>query len=186
MGVVEVTISAGDSAREIVRMALAAVANVPKTFTSVAYTGPRVIFWYQLMFRHYPLVILNIEERSATDPHAKIAEAARTLSVDHQLRVLVDGSNNALPDELFVTLRGRIVDVDEMDQETVDNIPEFKIFIASLCEADLADVVYHIIGGVPANYKYLRDATVGRSGEELIEAVNPFLLNLLDAAVISK
>jgi hypothetical protein len=175
MGVVHANISAGDSACEIIQKALGAVANVPAKFTPVDHSGPRVIFWYQLMFRHFPLVILNIKEKSPNKPHAEIAEAARTLSSDYQLRVLVDGSNNTLPDELFVTMRGHFVDVDEMDQETVESIPEFEIFITSLREADLADVVYHIIGGVPAHYKWLRDVTAGRSGEKLSEAVNFFL-----------
>ena len=134
------------------------------------------------------MVILNIKERSANDPHAKIAEAARTLSYDYRLRVLVVGSNNTIPDELFATKRGRFVDVDvdEMDQETVESIPEFKVFMNSLREADLADVVYHIVGGVPADYNALRYATTGQSGEKFGEAVNKFLSGLLDATVIAK
>ena len=99
------------------------------------------------MFRHYPLVILNLRERSS-----RIEEAARILSYTHELRVLVDSSNNTLPNELFLrTQRARFVDVDEMDQATVESIPEFTVLITSLREADLADVVYHIIGGVPAD-----------------------------------
>ena len=184
MGVIHINISAGDDAEKIVRKALGAVSNVPNTFTSVDYSGPRVIFWYQLIFRHYPLVILNIKERSPNDPQAKIAEAARTLSYDYQLRVLIDGSNNTLPDELFATKRGHIVDVDEMDQETVESIQEFKIFITLLREADLADVVYHIIGGVPADYILLMTVTAGRSGEKFSEAVNLFLERLQSMSTI--
>lgn len=56
IGVINVNISAGDSAHKIVRMVLGAVANVPNTFTTVDYSGPRVIFWYRLMFRYYNLV----------------------------------------------------------------------------------------------------------------------------------
>ena len=183
MGVVNVGISAGDSAGRIVQKALEAVANFTNTLTSAAKSGGRVIFWYQLMFRHYPLVILNMKERLPNTPHAGIAGAASMLSIHHQLRVLVDCSNNDLPNELFATLRGRFVGVDEMDQETIESIPEFKIFITQLREADLADVVYHVIGGVPADYKLLRMITVGRSGEKFNEAVNLFLVRLLNNAI---
>ena len=147
MGVIHVNIYGGDSADEIVRKALRSVANVTDTFPSLDYGCPRIIFWYKLMFRHYPLVILNLRERSS-----RIEEAARILSYTHELRVLVDSSNNTLPNELFLrTQRARFVDVDEMDQATVESIPEFTVLITSLREADLADVVYHIIGGVPAD-----------------------------------
>ena len=186
MGVIHINISAGDSARRIIQKALGAVANVPNTSTSVNYAGPRVIFWYQLMFRHYPLVILNINERSPHDPHANFAEAAKTSTYNYRLRVLVEGSNNTLPDELFATKRGRSIDVVEMDQGTVESISEFKISITSLREADLADVVYHIIGGVPADYDALWKDTAGRSGQKFSEAVDSFLFNLLDEAVIAK
>ena len=63
MGVINANISAGDSSDMIIQKALEAVANVSNTLMSVNYSGLRVIFWYQLMFRHYPLVILNIKER---------------------------------------------------------------------------------------------------------------------------
>ena len=97
---------------------------------------------------------------------------------------MVDGSNNSLPDELLETKRGLSVDVDEMDQETVEIIPEFKSFIALLREADLADVVYHIIGGVPADYELLRIATAGQSYEKFSEAVNLFLVKLQSISII--
>lgn len=91
---------------KIIEKTLGTVANVASTFTSAEFSGQRVIYWYQLMFRHCPTVILNIEERSLNDPCAKIAAAARMLSYSHRLRVLVEGSGNTLPDELFVTMRG--------------------------------------------------------------------------------
>lgn len=83
----------------------------------------------------YPLIILNVNERSPNDQHAPIAGAARTFSHDHQLLVLVNGSNNAIPDELFATMQGRFVDVDEMEQKTVEIIPEFIVLIDSLHKA---------------------------------------------------
>ena len=70
-----------------------------------------------------------------------------------------------------------------MDQETVEGIPEFKIFITLLREADLADAVYHIINGVPADYKSLRNATAERSGEKFSEVVHIFLFDLLGKAI---
>ena len=76
-------------------------------------------------------------------------------------------------------MRGRFVDLDEMEQETVESIPEFIVLITSLLKAGLADVVYHIICGVPAYYQFFLDVTVGRSGEKLIEAVNKSHFNLL-------
>lgn len=76
-------------------------------------------------------------------------------------------------------MRGRFVDFDEMEQETVESIPEFIVLITSLLKAGLADVVYHIICVVPAYYQFFMDVIVGRSGEKLIEAVNKSLFNLL-------
>jgi hypothetical protein len=64
------------------------------------------MFYYRWMFWSNPILVLNAKERELNKPYAETSDAARTLAYDYKLRVIVDGSDNTLPNSLFATLRG--------------------------------------------------------------------------------
>ena len=183
-GVVEVNVTAGDSADVIVRKALRAIANLQYSFISPHHSGTRVIFYYRWMFWSKPILVLNAKEREINKPYAEISDAARTLAYEYKLRVIVDGSDNTLPDSLFATLRGEIISVDEMAKEVLEDIPELQYFIKKLHAEKLDEIVYHIVGGVPANYNLLISATRGLDGEDFQNAVDLFLKKLQSKAIV--
>jgi hypothetical protein len=183
-GVVEVNVTAGDSADVIVEKSVKAIANLQYSFVSPHHSSRRVIFYYRWIFWSKPILVLNAKERELNEPYAKISDAARTLAYDYKLRVIVDGSDNTLPDSLFATLRGEIINVDEMTKEVLEDIPELQYFIKKLCAEKLDDVVYHIVGGVPATYNLLISATRGLDGEDFQNAVDSFLKKLQSKAIV--
>ena len=184
-GVVEVNVTAGDSADVIVVKSLKAIANLQyDSFISPHYSGRRVLLYYGWMFWSRPILVLNAKERELNEPHAKISDAARTLAYDYKLRVIVDGSDNTLPDSLFATKRGKLISVDEMTKEVLEDIPELQCFIEMLRNEKLDEIVYHIVGGVPADYNLLIDETKGLDGEDFQCAVDVFLKTLQGKAIV--
>jgi hypothetical protein len=105
-GVVEVNFTAGDSADVIVEKSLKAIANLQYSFSSPYHSGRRVMFYYRWIFWSKPILVLNAKERELNKPYAGISDAARRLAYQYKLRVIVDGSDNTLPDSLFATKRG--------------------------------------------------------------------------------
>jgi hypothetical protein len=154
------------------------------SFNSPHYSGRRVIFYYGWMFWSRPILVLNAKERELNEPYAKISDAARTLAYDYKLRVIVDGSDNTLPDSLFATKRGKLISVDEMTKEVLEDIPELQCFIEKLRNEKLDEIVYHIVGGVPADYNLLIDETRGLDGEDFQCAVDVFLKTLQGKAIV--
>ena len=98
--------------------------------------------------------------------------------------MIVDGSDNTLHDSLFATLRGEIINVDEMTKDVLEDIPELQCFIEKLRNEKLDDVVYHIVGGVPATYNFLISETRGLDGENFQCAVDLFLGKLQSKAIV--
>jgi hypothetical protein len=182
--VVEVNVTAGDSADFIVEKSLKAIVNTHYRFVTPYYSSQRVLLWYRWFFWSKPILVLNAKERDINEPFAEVSDAARTLAYDYKLRVIVDGSDNTLPDSLFTTLRGEIISVDEMAKEVLEDIPELQCFIKKLHAEKLDEIVHHIVGGVPANYYLLISATRGLNGENFQCAVDLFLGKLQSKAIV--
>jgi hypothetical protein len=130
------------------------------------------------MFWSKPILVLNAKEGEIKKPYAEISDAARTLAYDHKLWVIVDGSDNTLPDSLFATQRGKI-----MTKEVLKDIPELQCFIEKLRNEKLDDVVYHTVGGVPATCNLLISETRDLDGEDFQNAVDLFLEMLQSKAI---
>jgi hypothetical protein len=71
-----------------------------------------------------------------------------------------------------------------MTKEVLEDIPEFQYFIKKLRNEKLDDVVYHIVGGVPATYNFLISKTRGLDGEDFQCAVDSFLTLLQSKAIV--
>jgi hypothetical protein len=184
-GVVQIDVDAGDSKEAIVVKSLKAIANLQyDNFISPHYSGRRVMLYYRWMFWSRPILVLNAKERELNKPYAEISDAARTLAYDYKLRVIVDGSDNTLPDSLFATLRGEIINVDVMTKKVLEDIPELQYSIEKLRNEKLDDVVYHIVGGVPATYNLLISETRGLDGKDFQNAVDSFLKKLQSKTIV--
>ncbi len=61
-GVVEVNVTAGDSADVIVEKSVKAIANLQYSFVSPHYSGRRVIFYYRWMLWSRHILVLNVKE----------------------------------------------------------------------------------------------------------------------------
>ncbi|KAI3653781.1 hypothetical protein MP228_001728 [Amoeboaphelidium protococcarum] len=157
-GVVRVAADAGMTKTEIVDAALRELTGLNSRF-SIAnpyVNSRRVIFWYRLLSRgDSPIIIINASERQPGQPFASLAAASRTLNEDFQLRVVIDGSPGALEPMLFGTKRENVLDIVPMDRGMVQNLPQLQTMLAHVNRLNLSDVVWSVLGGVPADYEKL-------------------------------
>ena len=96
-GVVHLEIAAGTANNDIVNRAYAAIANTKGMFSD---DGRRVLWWYRLLFRRSPIVVIAAMERTAAHVHAgvrlaDVSGAARRLA-GAGIRVIVDASENSI------------------------------------------------------------------------------------------
>ena len=112
-GVVYVDISPGTSDVGIENRAYAAISNtaVGASLVNPEVGSRRVLWWYRLLFRRSPIVVIAAKERTAAHiqagvPLAAVPGAARTLAAAG-FRVIVDASENSISSDL--TLREEIL-----------------------------------------------------------------------------
>ena len=80
----------------IVEKALSKIANV-HPFMDPAGNASRVLFWYRLLFRTSPVLVMEVNERSEGQAYADVTAATRHLADTYPLKVIVDGTQNSLP-----------------------------------------------------------------------------------------
>jgi hypothetical protein len=104
-GVVHVKIPAGTAHADILNTVHAAIANVKvgSVFVNPEPGSRRVLWWYRLLFRRSPIVVISATERTAEHIQkgirlADIPGAARELAAD-EYRVIVDASENSISNE---------------------------------------------------------------------------------------
>ena len=61
-------------------------------------------------------MVISVPERLSGQPYAQVTAAVRELADDYGLRVVVDGSTNAIPPGLFATKRETVIDVKGTDR----------------------------------------------------------------------
>jgi hypothetical protein len=71
-------------------------------------SAARVSFWYRFLFGRPLVVVLEASERLANKDYADLPSAARNLSAEARVHVLVDGSPNSIPVELLRTIRQNV------------------------------------------------------------------------------
>ncbi len=156
-GVVTVRVPAGTPEEKILEDVFTAVTRFYARSLDKRGSAQRVLWWHHLLFRVPATIVLQASERKPTQPHADIDSAARALSRDFGMRVVVDASNNLLPGSaLAATLREMVLDVEPMPRATLEALPELAPLLAALRTAHLADTVWSVSGGVPALYLLLR------------------------------
>ena len=182
-GVVSVRVAAGASEKEILADAFKAITRSNISFLDHSGGAWRVLWWHHFFFRQPATVVLRAAERSPDEPFAALHGAARALTHDFGARVLIDASNNSLPDAATATKREKMVELEPMQRELLEKLPELQLLHEALKEANLADVVWMCVGGNPADYKGLWGAWEDQQCQNIEQVVALFVQNLLGKAL---
>jgi hypothetical protein len=181
-GVVSVRVVAGTNDKEIMTAAFKAITRSNISFLDHSASARRVLWWHHFLFRQPATVVLQAAEREPTQQHAGLTSSARALTHDFGARVLIDASNNSLPDAATATKREDVLEVEPMQRELLEALPKLQSLHVALKSAELADVVWVCIGGNPADYESLAIKYMRQPGDlELVVAL--FVQNLIGKAI---
>jgi hypothetical protein len=158
VGVVSVRVAAGASEGEILASTFKAITRSSTSFLDHSASARRVLWWHHFLFRQPATVVLRAAERKPTQQYADLDSSARALTHDYGARVLIDASNNSLPHAATVTKREKVLELEPMPRELLEELPELQLLHEALKSANLADVVWMCVGGNPADYKGLLGA----------------------------
>ena len=185
-GVVSVGVAPGTLHNAILADVFTAITRCELRIMNLSASTRRVLWWHSLIFRTPVTVLLRGVERKPTETFAALDSAAKALAHDFGLRVVIDASDNSLPENAKKTMREEVVEVGPMSRAVLESVPDIAELLSALKAADLSDVVWECVGGVPARYIQLADAwkEAGRGvGIDLEAVVEPFLINLLKQAI---
>jgi hypothetical protein len=141
----------------------------------------RVLWWHRFFFRQPATVVLRATERKPTQQFADLDSSARALTHDYGARVLIDASNNSLPDAT-ATKREEVLELEPMPRELLEELPELQLLHEALKSANLADVVWMCVGGNPADYRSLA-AKWTRKPNDLEQVAVVFVRDLIGRAL---
>lgn len=182
-GVVFVRVPVGTGESQIKTDVFNTITRCQSRFIDTTGSARRVIWWHRVIFRTPVTVVLEAAERKPSESFAAVDGAARALTQNFGVRVVIDASNNSLPDAAVATKREVRLDVEAMSLAQVEALPELASLLDALKKADLADVVWACIGGNPADYKSLGSAWKACSYQDIGLVVSEFLQELLAKAL---
>ena len=116
--------------------------NIRTRFFNINASTQRVLWFYSMIFRSPPVVVLRVPERLQGQPYADVPAAVRGLADEYGLRVIVDGSPNSIPPETMTTNREINIFIEPMDRSVIESIPEFSELICFLKTHYLDDLVW--------------------------------------------
>ena len=182
-GVVVVKVEPGEREGAIVASALASVAGVRSSLWDPRPSALRVLWWYRWLLPP-PIVVLRVSERPVGKEYAETAGAVRSL-VDCGFRAVIDSSPNSLEPGTLATLRQDVIELGPMPRALVFSLPEHAALHVALREAGLEDVVWAVLGGVPAHYTALRDKLLQccASSEDFGRSVEAYVREELRSAI---
>jgi len=179
-GVVNISVESGERKDSIVMKAERELTNIRNNFWDLTANTKRVMYFYKLLFRSSPIVLISVPERTGGRQYADVTAATRKLVDYYGLRVIVDGSPNSLPPDLKSTTRQIILDIDFMPRYMIES--EFKEIISLLKLHNLDDAAWKILGGSPSLYRQLNRVRVTRQSS--VTALKDFLYYHLSEALI--
>lgn len=158
------------------------ITGINLTFLNLSSNTQRVMFFYNIMFKRSPIVVIRVPERQAGQQYADVTSAVRSLADDYGLRVVVDGSPNSLPPELLTTNRERVFSVEPMSREMIESIPEFHDLMEKLRKYKLDNAVWQVMGGCPAKYMDVQTEIANCPDDVLVDRVKSYLIDALAKA----
>jgi hypothetical protein len=180
-GVVSVDVQPGKSHDDIHLAVFAAVSRCGLKTMDLSASTRRVLWWHRLFFRTPATVVLRAVERKPTQNFADLDSAARSLASNFGMCVVIDASDNSLPESAKLTKREMQIEVPPMPRAVLETVPELTKLHAALKAADLADVVWACVGGVPADYRKLNRQWLRKGSLEVV--VESFVSKLLKDAI---
>jgi hypothetical protein len=184
VGVVSVIVPAGTSEEKILKDAFKAITRSNITILDNSDSARRVLWWHQFIFRQPATVVLRASERKSTQQFADLDSSARLLTHEYGARVLIDASNNSLPNEATATKRANLLELEPMQRELLEQLPDLQLLLVALKKSDLADIVWMCVGGNPADYKSLRTMWICQPEDiELVVAL--FVQDLISKALMN-
>ena len=153
-----VAVAPGTPATTIYLEALTKITAQPDAAAAEA-SATRVLERYRAWYSEPVTIVLETRERTERQEYAEVAAAARMLTALPNAQIVVDSSPNSLDQSALTTKRQRIVYVELMSRDVLEDALEHDEGTpgvkAALAEAGVADVVWAVLGGNPADYKYL-------------------------------
>jgi hypothetical protein len=181
-----VPVDAGTAAEKIKADTFTAITRYYLRMMDLSGSARRVLWWHHAIFRTPVTVVLQAAERKHPEPFAALDSAARTLTHDFGACVVIDASNNSLPEAATATKREVLLGVEHMPRSLLEQLPELAPLHEALKQAGLADVVWACLGGNPADYKGLLGLWKRQSCEDIELAVAEFVQDLLGKALRNK
>ena len=180
-GVVVIEVAPGAPKDAIVASALASVAGVRSSLWDPRPSALRVLWWYRWLLPP-PIVVLRVSERPVGKEYAETAGAVRSL-VDCGFRAVIDSSPNSLEPGTLATLRQDVIELGPMPRTLLISLPEHAALHVALRTAGLEDVVWAVLGGVPAHYTALRDKLRSAAPKDTASLVERYLDEQLRGAI---
>jgi len=180
-GVVVVEVAPGAPKDAIVSSALASVAGVRSSLWDPRPSALRVLWWYRWLLPP-PVIVLCVSERPVGKEYAETAGAVRSL-VNCGFRAVIDSSPNSLEPGTLTTLRQDVIELGPMPRALLFSLPEHAALHAALREAGLEDVVWAVLGGVPAHYTALCDTMRKAAPEDTSSLVERYVDEQLRSAI---
>ncbi len=179
----------GASKDVIVNQAMREITGIRVNMYDLTANAQRTLFFYRWFFKFPPVVVLRVPERQQGQEYADVTAAVRFLADELQLAPIIDGSPNSIPPEALSTRRESIIVVEPLKQEQLNEIEDLEVFLAFLKEHRLDDLVWKVLGGVPAHYltmqRHLRFPVVltSQGAPEIIGSVVKYMLSTLSDAL---
>lgn len=182
-GVVSVHVAAGTLEEKILADTFKAVTRSNWRFLDQSGSAKRVLWWHNVLFREPATILLQAGERGPTEAFAALHAAARRLTSKYGARVLIEASNNSLPEAAFATKRERVLYLDPIQRDKLEEFPLLLPLHSALKEVEMADVVWMCVGGNPADYKGLLAFWEENKSEGIEKVSALFVLNLISIAL---
>lgn len=184
-GVVHVTVGSGDSLKDITAATWRAItrSQMSATYDHTA-SAQRVLLFHKIFFRVPAAVVLQAAERRSGQEYADISAACRHIVAAGNVRIIVDASHNSLDESARRTMRELVLQVEPMPREMLNALSGMEALHAALEAAGLADVVWAVLGGYPADYRGLHSSwRASGCSEAIAPVVEQFLRAQLIAAI---
>lgn len=142
----------------------------------------KVISWIQTFTGRSPVIIIPAGQRFEGNIAAGLTEAARILTTDYELNVVIDSAENALP----TTLSGRefMIEMKPMTNEMMRKLPGFEDVFETLKKQGNEDIVMRLCAGRPIVLKQFKSKLeLCYTEEEKLTAVNFYVREMLEKAL---
>ena len=152
----------------ITSQALTSITNISVNFINRKRSAERVIWWYQLLFRRRPILVISAGERYEDQKYAELPQSARELAA-YGVFVIIDASDNAMSPK--VTTREHIYEMQPMPDNVIVTLPQLIKFFDFLKKINLSEEFLDTCGGCVSRIEILSSKFNfnGNDAEEEIE-----------------